>query len=112
MLFSHRPGEKFVYGGGLFTVIVLSNSLVMGCVHQGVNGPALDRMRELFLAVDQFGVVNIFTHDEEVVTVNSIPMFGNTYKDLPNGVEDAKKVLCTGGFGRREQEVYDTRHKG
>jgi len=93
-LFSHKIGERFVYNGGLFTRIVLSDTFCLSLELSGVDSTSIALMRGMFLAIDQFGIINIFSREEQVVSIKSFPDFGNYYRILPDGVIDAEAILC------------------
>ena len=92
-LFSHRPGEKFVYDGGIFTRLVFSDSLCLFLRVAGFTDLQIKVLRDTFLATDQFGVVNVFQRNEDVITVETFPIWGGFYKTHPEGFPDANKIL-------------------
>lgn len=98
-LFSHRPGERFVYQGSLFTRIVISDGLAIALKHfNKLSNEQIESLQDTFFAVDQHGVMSIFTRDEDVVTISTLPDW--EHPSVAERLKDPNKVLI-----RRHKEA-------
>ena len=94
-LFSHKPGEQFMYTGGLFTRLIFSDSLAHWLAYSGMPEESIQLLQTTFLASDQFGVVNVFSRNDNVITVTTFPEWSKMYQTQPKGFPDATKILIS-----------------